>query len=160
MLLRFVCGYGLIALLCACGTPGNEVAAGDGVEVGGQNSDMAEEECAYHLVLDEVADVMVGEKFYITAVVNDCAGRVLQGEAASAEVGLSIKEGDEEYRQLALVQAREGLARFYVLMHRAGDGFVLQAETKIEGDAVIASSAPFRAMSSEVEALDSHAEVN
>ena len=159
MLLRLVCSYGLIALLCACGTPGNEIATGDEAELGGQDNDAAEEECAYRLALDEVADVMVGEKFYITAMVNDCTGRVLQGDAASAEVELSIKEGDE-YRQLALVQAREGLARFYVLMHRVGDDFVLQAEADIGGEAVITNSAPFSALPSEVVALESDAEVN
>ncbi len=131
----------LLFLLCACGVPEGGISsarkeeqwhAADGEQ--GRNS--------YRLELSKVVDVAVGEKFYVAAALHDCAGRVLTGEAATAEIALHIRDGDE-YSPLATVKAREGVAHFYVMMQKAGNNYVLQAEAEIAGETVVALSGPF-----------------
>ena len=145
MLLKFTRSYALLAIICACGMPHNDIADG-GVETHTHDADAEAERGIYRLELSKVADVAVGEKFYVKATLEDCAGRVSDGEASTAEITLQIRDGDE-YTQLATIKANEGSARFYVVMRKAGSNYVLQAEAVI-GDKTIATlSGPFNALS-------------
>lgn len=134
---------GLASLLVyACGLPGNEIAEGGG-EVR-ETADAVAATTSYRLRLDKIADIAVGEKFYVTALIEDCAGRVTDGDVAVAEVTLDIVDGDD-VRQLAVVKANEGVAHFYVLMKKVGRNYLLRAEALLAGEKVITESGPFNA---------------
>ena len=145
MLVNFIRHFALLLSICACGMPNSEIVTA-GAETRLISADAERERHTYRLGLSKVADVAVGEKFYVTAVINDCEGQVLAGEAAEAEITLHIRDGNE-YNQLATVKANEGAARFYVMMQKAGNDYVLQAEVKIAGETIATLSGPFNAVS-------------
>ena len=145
MLVNFIRHSALLLFSMACGTPGSEIATAEG-EAQPLTADAEQERQVYRLELSKVADVEVGEKFYVTATLNDCAGQVNEGEAAETEITLHIRDGNE-YTQLATVKANEGAARFYVVMQKAGNNYVLQAEAQIADETIATLSGPFNTLS-------------
>ena len=144
MLANYICYYILLLLIYACGMPHNEIAEG-GTEALTHHADAEQERRIYRLELSKVADLSVGEKFYVSATIEDCAGRVSDGEAASAPITLHLRDGDD-YTELASVRANEGAARFYVVMHKAGNNYTLQAEAEIDDETIATLSGPFNAV--------------
>ena len=144
MLVNFARYSTLLLLTYACGMPHNEIADG-GAEALAHDADAEQEGHIYRLELSKVADIAVGEKFYVSAMIKDCAGQVSNSDAAEAEITLHIRDGDE-YSQLATVKANEGAARFYVVMQKAGSNYMLQAEAEIGGETIATLSGPFNAL--------------
>ena len=144
MLANCICYSMLLPLIYACGMPHNEIAEG-GTEALAHNADAEQERRIYRLELSKVADISVGEKFYVSAAIEDCTGQVSDGEAASAAITLHLRDGDN-YTELATVRANEGAARFYVMMHKAGNNYTLQAEAEIGDETIATLSGPFNAV--------------
>ncbi len=144
MLVNFVHYSTLLVMISACGMPPNKIADG-GTEALAHDADAEQERRIYRLELSKVADIAVGEKFYVMATIEDCAGQVSDGEAAAAEITLHIR-GEDDYTQLATVKANEGAARFYVVMRKAGSNYVLQAEAEIGDETIAVLSGPFNAL--------------
>ena len=144
MLVNFTRYYALLLLISACGMPRNDIAAG-GADALVHDAEAEQERRIYRLELSKVADVAVGEKFYVGATIEACAGQVSAGDAAAAEITLHIRDEDE-YSQIATVKANEGAARFYVVMRKAGSNYVLQAEAEIGDQTIATLSGPFNAL--------------
>ena len=142
---RLFCHCLLLGLVGACGVDEGEIATGKEVESHKQaTADLAAVTTNYCLALSPVSDVVVGEKFRVTATLNDCAGQVVDSDLAPVEMTLTISDG-ATYRQLAMVKTTSGRARFYVLMRKAGHNYVLRAAARIDGETLVAESTPFNA---------------